>query len=135
MPITAAAASQRSAISVDFGRQLEIQVADALHAVGIQIDHDFVPHVEPFRMVVHGLRHQRHLRHFPEGGRKILTLKCPVELAICQTPAFCILQVLLDLGVAQFLCWHGHTLPNRPADRLHYACTGTDRQEFNAERG
>src|ERR1700751_3283732 len=37
---------------VDFGRQLEIQVADALHAVGIQINHHFVLNVEPFRMVV-----------------------------------------------------------------------------------
>jgi hypothetical protein len=39
--------------------------------------------------------------------------------------------VLLDLGIAQFLCWHGPTLPDRLAGSLHYACTGTERQEFN----
>jgi len=33
---------------VDFFRQLKIVVADAFHAVRIQVDDHFVPHVEPF---------------------------------------------------------------------------------------
>lgn len=37
--------------------QREIVVADPLYAVGIQVDHHFIPHVEPFRMMVHGFGH------------------------------------------------------------------------------
>ena len=41
---------------VDFFSELKIEIADALHAVGIEVDDDLVPHVEPFGVVIHPFR-------------------------------------------------------------------------------
>src|SRR5580658_8911593 len=60
---------------IDLFRQLKIQVADSLHTMAVQVDYHFVPYIEPFRMMVHPLGHQRHLRHLPESGYEILALK------------------------------------------------------------
>jgi len=41
---------------VDFFSELKIEIADALDAVGIEVDDDLVPHVEPFGVVIHPFR-------------------------------------------------------------------------------
>jgi hypothetical protein len=91
---------------VDLFRQLEIQIADPLNAVGVQVDHDLIPYVEPFRMMVHPLGHQSHLRHFSECRHEILALEFLVQLAVLQAPAFDGLQVLLNIRFAKFFGSH-----------------------------
>ena len=71
----------RSKDFVDLSCQLEIQVADAANAVGIQIDHNFISHVEPFRVMVHRFRHQRHASHVSKGRHEILALERAMQLA------------------------------------------------------
>src|SRR6202795_3163081 len=65
----------------DLACQLEIQLADAAHTVGIQIDYDFIPHVKPFRVMVHRFRHQRHARHVAKGRHEILAFERAMQLA------------------------------------------------------
>src|SRR5882724_5270418 len=77
---------------VNFFRQLEIVIADSLHAVRIQIDRHFVPHVEPFRMMIHRFGDQRDARHVPESRDEILARKLLVQFSIRDAPAFCLRQ-------------------------------------------
>jgi hypothetical protein len=62
--------------------QLKIQIAYALHAMRIQIDHYFIPNIAPFRMVVHGLSDKRHARHIAKRGHEILALKRAMQFAV-----------------------------------------------------
>src|SRR5258707_5510370 len=91
---------------IDLSRQRKIVITDPLHAVRVQIDHHFVPHVEPFRMMVHRLRHQRHPRHVPKRRHKILALELPVQFPIHQAPALRLFQPFLYFTVCQFLSRH-----------------------------
>src|SRR5712671_6505770 len=72
---------------VDFFRQHKVKITDSLHAMSIQVDDHFVPHVEPFRMMVHRFGHQRDARHVAERGDEIPARKLPVQLAIYHAPA------------------------------------------------
>jgi hypothetical protein len=85
---------------VDFLGQLEIEIADSLHAVRVQIDDHFIPDVAPFGMVVHPFGDQGHLRHFPERGYEILALECLVQLAVLNRPTVYGMQSLLNILVA-----------------------------------
>src|SRR5882724_6955634 len=73
---------------VNFFRQLEIVIADAFNTVRIQIDHHFVPHVEPFRMMIHRFGDERDTRHVPESSDEIFARKFPVQFSIRDAPAF-----------------------------------------------
>src|SRR5260370_28278663 len=91
---------------IDLSRQRKIVIADPLHAVRVQIDHHFVPYIEPFRMMVHRLRHQRYPRHVPKRRHKILALELPVQFPIHQAPALRLFQPFLYFTVSQFLSRH-----------------------------
>src|SRR6266852_1515884 len=60
---------------VDFFRQHKVKITDSLHAVSIQVDDHFVPHVGPFRMMVHRFGHQRDARHVAESSDEIIAGK------------------------------------------------------------
>src|SRR5207245_313521 len=100
---------------VDFFRQHKIVVADALHAVGGQIDDHFVPHVEPFGMMVHRFRKQCHARHVAKRGHKITARKFSMQFAVDHAPSLHLWQQRCDFRFAEFLCRHGAFLPNRLA--------------------
>jgi|SRR6185369_297658 len=89
---------------IDLRSQLEIQIADALYAVGIQIDYYFVPHVEPLRMVIHRFRNQCHTGHVAEGGDEIFTFERTVQLAVLERPALRACQLFLYFRIGKFLC-------------------------------
>src|SRR5579871_663498 len=92
---------------VDFAGELEIQIADSLYAVRVQIDHDFVPHVEPFGMVIHRFRHQRDAGHLPERGHEVLARKFPMQLAIHKRPALVRAEAFTYFRFRQFFrCRH-----------------------------
>src|SRR5438105_11555364 len=89
---------------IDLGGQLEIQIADALYAVGIQIDYHFVPHVEPLRMVIHRFGNQCHTSHIAEGSDEVFTFERTVQLAVLESPALRAWQLLLYFRIGEFLC-------------------------------
>src|SRR5438128_986986 len=91
---------------VDFFRQLEIVIADALHAVRIQVDNHFVPHVKPLWMMVHGFGHQGDTRHVAERRDEILAREFPVQLAVHETPSLGLGKLRGYFGIGKFLCGH-----------------------------
>src|SRR6476620_5506468 len=64
---------------VDLSGQFKIQIANALHTVGVQVNHHFVPYVEPFRMMIHGLGHECNSGHVSERCAEVLTLELSVQ--------------------------------------------------------
>ena len=70
-----------------FFRENEIEIADAFDAVRDEINHHFVPDVEPFGVMVHGFGDERDARHVAEGGDEILALKFAMKLAVLNLPA------------------------------------------------
>jgi hypothetical protein len=84
---------------IDLGGELEIEVADALNTVGIEIDDDLIPNVAPFRMMVHGFGHKSDLGHLSEGRDKIFTLEGFVEFAAGEAPTGGRLQMKLNFGI------------------------------------
>ncbi len=62
--------------------QDKIVVADAFYAVGNEVDHHFVPNVEPLRMVVHGLGDQSDAGHVTKGRHEILARIFLVQFAV-----------------------------------------------------
>src|SRR5580693_2534319 len=88
---------------VDFTREREIAVADAVDVVGVQIDHDFVPHVEPLGMMVQGFGNQRDARHFAESRDKILARELAMQLAIHERPVGMTAQAMIHFRFRQFL--------------------------------
>src|SRR5271154_6438422 len=57
---------------VDFFREHEIVVADAFYAMRGEVDHHFVPDVEPFGMMVHAFRNESDAGHVAKRGDEIL---------------------------------------------------------------
>src|SRR5882762_2344682 len=100
---------------VDFIRQHKVKITDSLHAVSIQVDDHFVPHVGPFRMMVHRFGHQRDARHVAESSDEIIAGKLAVELAVNKTPALSLGEQRFNLGFGKFFCWHVAFLRNRLA--------------------
>src|SRR6266478_7130994 len=100
---------------VDFIRQHKVKITDSLHAVSIQVDDHFVPHVGPFRMMVHRFGHQRDARHVAESSDEIIAGKLAVELAVHKTPALSLGEQRFNLGFGKFFCWHVAFLRNRLA--------------------
>src|SRR2546425_3080344 len=95
---------------IDFCGQLEIEVADAVHAVRRKVENDFVPHVEPFGMVIHGFGDESDARHVAEGRDEVLTLKRAMELAVFKSPAFVLDKPLLKFRVREFVRGHDSNL-------------------------
>jgi hypothetical protein len=93
---------------VNFRGEQEIEITDSLNAVGIQIDNDFVPDIEPFGMVVHGFGDEGNLRHVAKGSDEILALEGFVQFAIHKAPTPDGLELLLNFGAGEFLCLHGN---------------------------
>jgi len=92
---------------VDFRGELKIEIADALNAVGIEIDDDLVPDVEPLRMMIHRFGNESDLGHPAKSGDEVLALKRFVQFAVDEGPAVRGLEMNLDFGVGEFLRFHG----------------------------
>jgi len=84
---------------VNFLAELEIQVTDALDTVGVQVDDHFVPDIEPFRVMVHGLRDQRNTRHIPEGADEVLAFECAMQLPLREGPTLKLLEAFLNFHI------------------------------------
>jgi hypothetical protein len=67
---------------IDLGSQLKIERTDALHAVGVEVNFNFVPDIEPIRMMVQGFSGESDFGHLAEGIDEILTLKILVEFTV-----------------------------------------------------
>src|SRR6266849_3594132 len=118
----------RSENLIDLRGQLEIQIADAFDAVGIQIDDHFIPDVEPLRMMVHGLGHQRHAGHVSKGSDEVLALEGSVQLAVRKAPSLGAAQTFLHFRIGQFCCRHvGSSLMSR--ERRHQYAARSYRQQ------
>jgi hypothetical protein len=92
---------------VDFRGELKIEIADALNAVGIEIDDHLVPDVEPLRMMIHRFGNQSDLGHPAKSGDEVVARKRFVQFAVGEGPAVRGLEMNLDFGVGEFLRFHG----------------------------
>src|ERR1700722_2149009 len=81
---------------VDFARKREIAIADAVDIMRIEIDHDFVPHVEPFGMMIQGFGRQRDAGHLAERGHEILAREFAMEFAVYQRPILARAEAFVD---------------------------------------
>jgi hypothetical protein len=72
---------------VDFLSKHEVVIADAFDAVRGEVNHHFVPDVEPLRMVVHGFRNESDARHVAEGRDEILAFVFLMQFAVYDFPA------------------------------------------------
>src|SRR3989454_9500816 len=99
----------------DLGREFEIEIADAAHAVCGKVHNHFIPDIAPFRMVVHGFGHQSHTRHAAEGGDEVLALKGAVKFSVLNCPAAEALQSACDFLLAQLFCAHRSIPPASPS--------------------
>ncbi len=121
---------------VDFRGELKIEIADALNAVGIEIDDDLVPDVEPLRMMIHRFGNESDLGHPAKSGDEVLALKRFVQFAVDEGPAVRGLEMNLDFGVGEFLRFHGSFLLWRAGSRRNYYALGKrKRQGFRFHRG
>ena len=92
---------------VDLRGELKIEIADALNAVGIEIDDHLVPDVEPLRMMIYRFGNESDLGHPAKSGDEVLALKRFVQFAVDEGPAVRGLELNLDFGVGEFLRFHG----------------------------
>ena len=72
---------------LDFFREDKIEIAYAFHAVRDEVDHNFVPDVEPFRMMIHGLSDEGHASHIAEGSDEIPAFVFAMKFAVLDFPA------------------------------------------------
>src|SRR5258708_16444124 len=69
----------------------------AFHAVGIQVDDHLVPHVEPFRMMVHGLRDERDARHVAMNHHpECFNVRSEEHTSELQSPDHLVCRLLLE---------------------------------------
>lgn len=61
---------------LDLAGELKIELAEAADGVRSKVHGHFIPHVGPFRMMVHGLRRKRHNSHVTKGVGEIATSEC-----------------------------------------------------------
>jgi len=118
---------------VDFFRQLEIVVADALHAVRIQVDHHFVPHVETIPDGDSWLPHERDARHVAERRDEILAGKLAVQLAVHHAPSCALGSSAVISGSDSFFAGILH--PSGIGCHLpsHYAAQAPRQQQFQRD--
>jgi hypothetical protein len=102
---------------IDPGGQLKIERADALNAVSVQIDFNFIPDIEPLGVMVERFGNKRYLGHFAESVDKILTLEILVQFAVGQSPSRNARKLLVNFRIGEFLGDHeslqtgGRTVP------------------------
>ena len=72
---------------LDFFGENKIKIADALHAVRDEIDDNFVPDVEPFWMMVHGLGDECDASHVAKSGDEIPTFVFAMKFSVLDFPA------------------------------------------------
>jgi len=84
----------------------EIEIADSLHAVGDEVDDDFIPYVEPLGVVIHRFGDERDARHVAECGDEILALVLAMEFAVLNLPAGQPGQKFRDFVVGEFARLH-----------------------------
>jgi hypothetical protein len=69
-------------------RQLDVERRDPAGIVSNEVDTDPIPSIEPFRVVVHALGHQRHAGHESKGGDEVNELVLAMELAALERPTW-----------------------------------------------
>jgi len=106
----------------DFLGKNEIEIADAFDAVRDEVDDDFVPDVEPFRMMVHGFGDEGDASHVAESGDEVLALVLAVKFAVLDFPAGQFRHEFRDFVVGKFSCVH--SAPPEWMGFLHYGTQG-----------
>ena len=94
--------------NVHFRGERKVHFGHAAGIMRVQIDGDFVPHVEPFGMVIHAFGDEGGSRHEAECFNEIGELKIAMELSVVQRPAVQGGKFGDDLGLAQLFSFVRH---------------------------